>query len=43
MSALIDGQPPEMRARIREEFERIVAREGLELSVSVRLASASRP
>jgi len=43
VSALIDSQPPEMRERIRAELDRIVAREGLSLPVSVRLASASRP
>lgn len=45
-SALVNGQPPDVRRRIRASFDRLAARhavgDGLELPVSVKIASGRR-
>jgi hypothetical protein len=47
MAALIRRQPVELQARIRAEFERLVAeyrvQDGLEIPVSVNLATGRKP
>ena len=47
MAALIEGQPPETRGRIRQAFDRRIAEyrdgDGLELPLAVKLASGRKP